>query len=417
MLLDSPHAIMSLSKPHRAARAAERESTSNKRASSSPMTGLFVAHTLAGHQSMATQNGTIVDNVTPVVLTNTESERVSVAFNGTYAGVVVNFEISTNGGTNWDAVSAYRVTKGGAITTGAFTLATNDSKQFLFFDIPLNSQFRVRPSAYTSGTASVEISSNRQPAGVNAQRDGGTLHRNAITAADKLASPGTLTVTAVTESGSTLANVAYNVAVAAYNRWGDTLVTTGGPITPSASQAVRIAFAAVTGADGYDIFLSTDAAPKWIGRITETQRQAGGIFSAVGVYSAGGAVNSIDIGIPGTGQQTTAASFTSNNAYTPASVTPVSCAGWSLAHIQIKLALTDLRSAPSFAWLPFFQSQVSNSDWFMGALQSLSLLGATGQALCQDYYLQVDGATALACLIDAISGQGAAASMWVEKAA
>lgn len=251
---------------------------------------------------------------------------------------------------------------------------------------------------------SIRFAPNRKP---------GIAHRSAITAVDKLAVPGTLTVTAVTESGSTLTNVARHVAVAAYNRWGVTTVSTGS-VTPTLSQAVRIAFAAVTGADGYDIFLSTDANPKWVGRVTEAQRAAGGIFSAVGTLSAGGTTNAIDVGIDGTGLASNVNPFAVNNAYTPSLITQVNCAGASKAHILVKLAVTDLRSLPALSVVPFMKTEASDGDWYMGTVQAVSLLTAVGQALQQSFDIDVNGAAGLALLVDAISGQGAAMSAWVE---
>lgn len=248
------------------------------------------------------------------------------------------------------------------------------------------------------------------------KRDTGTLHRNAIASADKLALPGTLTLSAVTEAGSTLANVAYYAAVSAYNRWGPTGPgVIPGAITPLANQAVRIAFAAVPGADGYDVFLSTAAQPLWVTRITEAQRAAGGIVSSVGGYAAGGAPNSIDIGIVGTGLACNVAPFTANNAYTPATVTALNCTGWSKARVLVKLAVTDLRSAPSLSLVPFLKNQVSSGDWHAGASLSLSVLSALGYPLAQELAIDVDGATGLVVLVDTISGQGAAASVWIER--
>ena len=138
------------------------------------------------------------------------------------------------------------------------------------------------------------------------------LHRNAVTAADKLAVPGALVLTDVNESGSTLAHSAMNVAVSAYNRWGSTNNTNLATLTPTLDHAINVAFSQVVGADGYDLFLSTDAAPLWVARITEAERAAGGfIISAVGTVTAGGSApaGSVDIGIVGTGVANNATPF------------------------------------------------------------------------------------------------------------
>ena len=251
-----------------------------------------------------------------------------------------------------------------------------------------------------------------------ATRNGGILHRNAVAAVDKLTVPGTLTNAAFTRAGSTLANVAYYTAVSAGNQWGPTGPgTLPGAITPTANQMVEIAFAQVAGATYYDVFLSTDvSAPKWVIRITEVQRAAGNLaVSSVGVVSVGtSAPGSVDIGIPGTGLQSTVAPFLSNNAYTPATPTPIVCTGYSLAHLHVKGIVTDLRSLPTLTIVPFFQDQTSNTDWFQGATQSVSLLTLAGASFEQDFRLSVDGATNLVILIDTLTGQGATASVWVE---
>jgi hypothetical protein len=257
----------------------------------------------------------------------------------------------------------------------------------------------------------------------NAARNAGVLHRSAIAAADTLALPGTLTLSDINEAGSTLANVAYHVLVSAGNRWGPTGVGADpGAITPTATHAVRCAFAQVAGADYYDIFLSTAVNPLWVGRITEAQRATGDqIISTVGVVSAraGATVaGTIDIGIVGTGLATNVNPFVFNNAYTPDAVgiTAISCVGYNLAHLHAKLAVTDLRSLPACILTPWFADETSATDWFAGAAQSMSPLIAVGQVLEQDFVINVDGSTGLKVLVQSISGQGAAFTCWVELA-
>jgi hypothetical protein len=255
-------------------------------------------------------------------------------------------------------------------------------------------------------------------AGQNANRNAGVLHRSAINATDVLAVAGTLTLTAQTEAGSVLANVAYHVLVSAGNRWGNALVGADpGAITPTASQAIRCAFAQVTGAEWYDIFLSTAVNPLWVGRITEAQRAAGGfIISTVGTVTAGGGApaGGVDLGAIGTGLASNVNPFAVNNAYRPTTVTPIACGGFGTAHLHIKLAVTDLRSLPTLVVTPFYQDQTSTTDWFQGAQQTLTFLTAAGQPLCQNLDLTVAGATGLVVLVQAITGQGAAVSIWVE---
>ena len=369
---------------------------------------------------------------------------------GTFsAGTTVQFE-ATLDGTNWFTVNVIQL---GLLTaTPINSVAGGAAAAFRGIASGL-AQVRVRSSALFGGdsvTVTLRASTGSGPArldgslpagtnllgkvgidqatpgttnhvesATNSRRNGGTLHRNAITAVDKVAAAGTITISAVTEAGSALTAAARYATVIPYNSEGSagqatpTIVT----VTPTVNQAVRLAFAAVTGADGYDIFLSTSSTgPLWVGRITETQRASGGIISSVGVYSAGGTANSIDVGIDGTGGAANANPFITSNAYTPASVTPINCAGYSVIHWHVKLAVTDLRSLPTLRVIPFFQDQISTNDFFQGQAVTLNLLTAVGQTLKQDIVAQVDGATACVLLVDAISGQGAACSVWAEIA-
>jgi hypothetical protein len=259
------------------------------------------------------------------------------------------------------------------------------------------------------------------PVAPSSLRPLGIDHRLNVAAVDKLALAGAPSLAAVTEAGSTLANTAYNVAVVAGNRWGPSgqaaVPTTA--ITPTASQAIRATIAQIAGADYYDIFLSVDTAPKWVGRISEAQRAAGGwIISTVGSPTLGGGApaGQVDLGIVGTGQQTSALAFTTNNAYTPATPPPVICVGFSRMHAHVKLAVTDLRSAASLTIIPFFNDIGSTGDWYQGAARTLTILGAVGQCLLQDFEMDVDGANAVVWLVDAIAGQGAACTIRIELA-
>ena len=246
-----------------------------------------------------------------------------------------------------------------------------------------------------------------------------TLHRDVVAAADVVAAPANPTLAdRSADSGSLTANTSYKVALVAGNRWG---VTTTNPAVQSTTTAndannahvIRVTFSQVAGADYYDVFLSTDAAPKWVARVTEAQRASGIIVSAVGTLIAGGTAGAVDVRVVGTGQQTTAANFLTNNAYRPDNVTPVDCTGHSKARLHIKVSLTDLRSAPALTIVPFFRDPTSTSDWFQGQPQTLSLLADSGTALEQDFEINVDGCSAFSVLVDAISGQGASCSIWV----
>lgn len=266
-------------------------------------------------------------------------------------------------------------------------------------------------------TAAV-TNSNRSP--------GQTIHRNAITAVDKILAPVALTALSdVTSGGALVFNTTYGISVIARNRWGVTTIAGGAVQTQatsnnaSSTHCVQFTLASVTGADSYDIFVSASATgPLWVASITEAQRANanGTLVTAVGTVSNGSSLGSgvIQVQVVGTGQAANATNFAQNNAYTPASVTAIAAAGWAVMTIHVRLTLTDWRSAPSLALVPFFADQTATTDFFAGQKITLQFGTATGQPLSAEIKLPLDGATGVAWLIDAIGGQGAAASIWYE---
>lgn len=255
------------------------------------------------------------------------------------------------------------------------------------------------------------------PVATNGMRDAGTLHRSAVAAADKLAAMGALSLSAGANGGSLGNGVVSYISVSPYNRWGNGAAAATVNRTTGAEQSTRVTFAQVTGADGYDIFSNAAATPPlWVARVTEAQRATGALVSAVGTVGAGGAAGAIDVNVVGTGLASNVLPFIINNAYTPATPSPVNCEGYSEAHLHVALAVTDLRSLPKLTLIPYFQDRLSPTDWFAGAPIGVNLLVAPGQPLEQDILLEVDGSTNMVILVDQISGQGAAASIWVELA-
>lgn len=203
-----------------------------------------------------------------------------------------------------------------------------------------------------------------------------------VTAPDLMAAPGTVTCTKLTGVGSLTAGV-YKIAVVAGNRYGRTTAKAGNTTvtTETTNLGVRAAFAAVAGADYYDIYCSTDANPKYVGRITEAQRAAGGILSGAvpSTYGAGGAINSIDIYAIGTGTDaaTTAAV---NTAYVMPAESPVGSEFGEDVDFDIALTVTALDAAPSaLVVLPFYRNH-DGTD-YAGSAVTVTFGGATGAVL------------------------------------
>lgn len=84
---------------------------------------------------------------------------VAVTLHGAaHAGVTVNFEVTDDGGTTWYSAGALDLATGAVVTSVA--LVANSSKAYQCNVTGFNG-FRVRASAWTSGTLSVRI----QPVG------------------------------------------------------------------------------------------------------------------------------------------------------------------------------------------------------------------------------------------------------------
>ncbi len=94
-----------------------------------------------------TQNITAVSQTTTAWLTG--KRGCSIRVTGTWSGTL-SFERSTDGGTNWSAVTGEGAHGG---TTGSSTTVNGA----WVFSVLANSRFRVRASAWTSGTATVDV--------------------------------------------------------------------------------------------------------------------------------------------------------------------------------------------------------------------------------------------------------------------
>lgn len=180
-----------------------------------------------------------------------------------------------------------------------------------------------------------------------------TSYRTAITAADVVAAPGTVTCTK--QAGGACIAGTYNVKVVAVNAYGRTTATAGNVAvtTETTNLTVRAAFAAVTNATHYDVYVSTDADPKWVGRITEAQRASGIKIDAVGSTAAGGTAGAVDVEVPGTGLQAATTAAT-NTAYTVASLDDITPAGQQHLDLNIKASRTGDAVALSLIVIPFF---------------------------------------------------------------
>ena len=261
-----------------------------------------------------------------------------------------------------------------------------------------------------TGTGSV-------PASLTGSRGTIINHRVGITAADKLS---TITITAgASATNGSLTNVSHGVGVAPGNLWGSSSMSALVTATPSAGKSIDVTIPQAVGADAntyYDICLSTaTTAPLWVARVTEAQRAAGCAVTAVGTIGAGGSAGVVNVQVVGTGQASTAPNFAQNNAYLPATPTPIDCTGKLKAYISVRVTVTDLRSAPTLNIVPFLsRNEGSPTYWYQGQGQPVLLLTAVGQSYYQVFEVDVDSAKNLVVLVGTITGQGAAAYVDVE---
>jgi hypothetical protein len=265
---------------------------------------------------------------------------------------------------------------------------------------------------------------NKVEARVNARRGTQVLHRSGITAADLLANPASTapTVADVTTAGSLAFNTAYRAAFAAGNAQGNTLCSGVATQTTandaSSTHGVRLTIPQVTNATYYDLFLSTDTAPKWVARITETQRAAAGTtVTAVGTTGAGGpnGAGTVDIRVVGTGQQTSAQNFQQSTAYVT-TATAYDSTGWSQVRVQVKMTLTDLRTAPTLILVPAWLNDLNAGQYHLGQPLQMPLASGSGASLFQEFVLDTNGADGVLLLVDAITGQGASVDISLQPA-
>lgn len=151
-------------------------------------------------------------------------------------------------------------------------------------------------------------------------------HRQNVTADDMIGVPAPGALSGVIVAGGALAPAtSYNLCAAAETDHGPTTSSAPAALAPGGgNNAIRIPIPQVAGAQFYDVFCSVDVNPKWVTRVTEAQRAAGGIVTAVGGYAAGGVANALDIGVVGTG--------VANNAY------PFLAAAYSALYVSAAIA-------------------------------------------------------------------------------
>ena len=178
------------------------------------------------------------------------------------------------------------------------------------------------------------------------------LHRNAITAPDDLDKPATPSLTDVATGGSLLANTTYYVKVTAVNDNGETDASAAASIITAADASdthqITVSWAAIVGAKSYNIYLSTDADPKYQGNYPSSPQT---------------------IGTAGTGAVAPAA----NTAWAePATADGVDCSSYQFCDFDVKLSIGGTN--PVLSICPIIYDSV-DAQWYKGESTHLSEKG------------------------------------------
>jgi hypothetical protein len=107
--------------------------------------------------------GSITTSATTITASSISvAGNITIAIFGTYAGVSVIFEASPDSGTTWIGIGCSREDTGGNEGASAFALPTNAARLWTT-GAPGFTSFRVRATAFTSGSASVIILPGTMP--------------------------------------------------------------------------------------------------------------------------------------------------------------------------------------------------------------------------------------------------------------
>lgn len=105
--------------------------------------------------------GTITTNTATVTTSVSQYSVATITASGTYAGITINFEASDDGGTTYYPVLG-SLSSSTSSASSSFTPTANSSNMYNV-TLPGITNFRVRSSAYSSGTMNIGITSTADP--------------------------------------------------------------------------------------------------------------------------------------------------------------------------------------------------------------------------------------------------------------
>ena len=197
------------------------------------------------------------------------------------------------------------------------------------------------------------------------ERDPVILHRTGATAAGDLIAAPTVTAAKDDAHVGVMAAAEHKIAVAVGTCYGYSVRSDIVAITPDENKSVLVTIPQVVGAESYVVFFSTDAAPKRLCEITEAQRAAGCVCTAVEtVTTTGGTAGKVLVKLVGTGAATTDAIYATNYAISPGLVAvpsatssgSIDCTGRQTAYVRATVNPGALTTMPALTLYPFIKT-------------------------------------------------------------
>ena len=239
-------------------------------------------------------------------------------------------------------------------------------------------------------------------------------YRSNVSAADVVSVPAP-GIVGLSSGGSLTDATTYYYRAVYVNAYGRSSASDIGSVEaadPDLSVLVTPTFP--TGATAMDVYVSTDADPKWVARVTPEQVALGAKVTAVGTVVTGTVTpGSLVVTVAGTGLQAGDTAVV-NTAYAvePTGVTEIPCRGYGYVDIDVALQRTGDGEAAELIVVPFFKNS-TDGKWYQGALQELTFGGVadTYESMRQRLRVECRGAVAMHLLVAKIAGTGATVTM------
>lgn len=186
-----------------------------------------------------------------------------------------------------------------------------------------------------------------------------------VTAADTITSPTCVDQLAAGATVITLATTNLYGGIAAGTAYGTNACgVLSAAFTPTENRSVVMTVALPDGAEYADLFLSVDAAPKWVARATRALIEGGCSVTAVGTVVANATVGAgkVDIQVVGTGAVSTAARFASTVATIAvgkSTIETIDCTGYPRAYVYAEVEGGALAATPTMTIIPFSRDPVT----------------------------------------------------------